>query len=37
LLDEFATQNKQLKAGGSDVRCFDVEELRARLGMKALD
>jgi len=37
LLDDFAIRNKQLKASGSDMECFDVEELRARLGMTALD
>lgn len=37
LLDDFAIRNKQLKASDADIGCFDVEALRARLGMKDLD
>lgn len=37
LLDDFAARRSQVTAGGSSVGTFDVDELRARLGMKDVD
>lgn len=34
LLQDFAARRQELTASGSSVGTFDVEELRARLGMK---